>query len=1039
MRGLINKFFKHDKAVLLILFAIFIFGVKSYINLPKESNPDIEIPILYIPLFLQGISPEDSEKLLIKPLERKLKSVSGVDEMQGYAYEGGGYVMLKFLTGTNIKTSISDVRAKIDEAKPEMPQNLTDITVREVNLSLFPVLNVILSGELNDRTLKTIAQNLKDKIESIPEVLSVDVNGTRDEVIEINISQKTLDNYKLNFDSISQTISRNNFLIQAGALSTQTGIFSIKVPGILNNIEEIRNIPIRVENGNLLRMRDIAEIRETYKDFRTVARMNGKKAVVLEISKRMGTNILSVIEDVKKTIEFEKQYIPNGIEITYSQDTSETIRDMIRDLMNTIILAIIIVFFIIFSQLGLRSALLVSIATPGSFFVGIIFISLMHLTINMVVLFSLVLAIGMLVDAAIVIVEYADRQMIGGVDRREAFREASTHMFWPSVAASITTKVVFLPLLFWPGTTGEFMKYLPLTLVSTLLGSLFMALVFIPVVGSYLGKPKKLSEKEKQHIDAIESGDFEKLTGMSKQYSRILDKALSMPKLTVIGVIGLLIAIIVLFSVFNVGIEFFPDVEPDNATVDIRARGNLSIQEKNTIMKEVESKILDMSNEVAVFYTKVGSSGRSSINNDAIGRISLEFANWKKRRKANVILNDIKDRMQKIPGIIVRTDKEQKGPSGGKAVQIELSSRNTSLLEKSVDKLIGYMNEVGGFTDIDDGKALPMFDFELVIDREKAALNKVDIASLNSLIPLITDGVLVGKFRGDKYDEEIDINIRFDKEERNLSRLDGLKISTTNGMIPITNFIQIRPIKKVASLYRNNGVRVRAVASNIAPGLIANNLTKALLEKVKNDKEWDPSVIIGLKGQEKDMRETQKFLGTAFLMAIMGMTVALVTQFNSLFMAILILTAVFFSFIGVLLALLVTMKPFGIVMCGVGVITLAGIVVNNNILLIDAYFSLLNRGVERFKAIEQAAISRLRPIILTSVTTAIGLLPMILSLNIDFLKFSIDIGAPSSQFWTQLSTAIAGGVLFATILTLFFTPAVLTLHARFIIKHEKQK
>jgi multidrug efflux pump len=1039
MRGLISWAIKHDKAVILMLLAIFLFGIMSYRSLPKEENPDIQIPILYIPLILQGISPEDSERLLVKPLERKLKSIEGIDELKCYAFEGGANVIMEFQSNIDIKKAINDVRAQVDEAIPEMPENLRDITVKEVNLSLFPVLNIILTGDsINDRELKKIAKNLKDRIETIPEVLSATINGDREEVIEINVSQKILDVYQINFYEIAQILYKNNVLIQAGALSTDTGNFSIKVSGMFNNVDDIKNTPIKVNGNNILKIKDIGEVRETYKDYETIARVNGKKAMVIEVSKRTGTNIMTTIDEVKKIVEEEKTFISKNVNVVYSQDSSNRITDMISELLNSIFIAVIIVFFVIAYELGFRSALLVSVAIPGSFFAGIIIISMMKLTINIMVLFSLILAIGMLVDAAIVVTEYADRKMIDGIPRLEAYKESAIHMFWPSVAASLTTKIVFLPLLFWPGTTGKFMKYMPLTLVSTLIGSLFMALIFIPVLGSYFGKPKELSQKEIENVKAIENGEFDKLEGITKKYHNALDYALKKPKTTIYSIFGLLFIIIILFGFLNAGFEFFPDVESDNATVDIRARGNLSIDEKNRILREVESKILDMNQYIKIFYSKIGLVGRTVINSDMIGRIYLEFGDWKSRPKVNVVLDEIKNRLKDVPGIIVEANKENKGPSSGKDVQIQLSSRNPDLLTDGVEKILKYMKDIGGFVDIDDGKPLPMIDYQLKIDRERAALNGVDVASLNSVIPLLTNGVILSKFRGDKYDEEIDIIARFNRDERDIMKLQTLNVVTQNGIVPITNFVEIVPIEKVASIERNNGMRSRMIQANVAEGFVANNLTKAITNAKNRDSEWNNDVIVSFKGQEKDMRETQTFLKNAFGSAIIGMIITLVLQFNQIFMAFVILTAVFFSFIGVLLALVITMQPFGVVMCGVGIITLAGIVVNNNILLIDAYLTLLKQGVERFKAIEQAAVSRLRPILLTSVTTSIGLLPMVFSMSINLMKLEVDFGAPSSQWWVQLSTSIAGGVLFATILTLFFTPAVLTLHAKFLVSRSSR-
>lgn len=1042
MRPLIKAFLRHDRAVIMILLAIFLFGVMNYAALPKEENPDVQIPLLYIPVFLQGISPQDSEKMIIKPLERKLKSISGIDEMTGIAYEGGGYIKLKFESDVNIKQVINEVRAKIDEARPEMPDNIDEIVVHEINFSDFPVLNIILQGNAGERDFVRAARDLKDKIETIPEVLKVEKTGLREEVVEITIKPSALEIYHLDISEVERIVSLNNFLIQAGSLKTTDAQFSLKVSGMFETTQDIENLPIKVDGQKLLLLKDIATVKETFKDYENIARVNGEKAVVLEISKRAGKNIIETIETVRQVVEKEKAFLPNNIKIIYSQDNSTKIKDMLDELVSSIIIAVAIVFAIIVYELGTRSALLVSVAIPGSFFVGIIIITLMNLTINVVVLFGLILAIGILVDAAIVVVEYADRKMIGGMKPGEAYLNSATDMFWPSVAASLTTKIVFLPLLFWPGTVGEFMKYLPLTLLSTLIGSLFMALMFIPVLGTYFGRPKKLSLEQIEKIEAIEEGKVENLSGIVKTYAITLNNALKRPWLVLGTISGILITVIILFKFFGRGSEFFPKIEPNNATIDIHARGNLSIYQKDDILKEIEKLILPkFSSEVRVFYTKVGKVNERLVNSDIIGSISLEFAPWKKRRKAEVILNEMRSIISnEISGVTVTIQKEQKGPGSTSDIELEIVGRDDQLLLESVDKVLDYMKKIGGFVDIDDSKPLPMIDFELVIDRQKAALNKINIASLNALIPLMSEGVEVSKFRGGDYDEEIDIIVRFQTEYRNLTQLQNLHIySNGAGMVPLSNFATFRPIQKLASIEHSNSSKVRTVKANVSPGLVANNQLQAILKMAAEDPNWSEKALLIPKGDSKDMKKTSSFLLKAFIGAITGMIITLVLQFNSVIMALIILSAVFFSVTGVLIALMITMQPFGVVMCGVAIITLAGIVVNNNILLIDAYLKLVAEGVDRLVAVQRAAISRLRPIILTSLTTAIGLLPMVLTLNINLVDFEFGFGAPSSQWWVQLSTSIVGGVLFATVLTLFFTPSVLTIYSVYIQNKDKKR
>lgn len=1038
MNQLIDVSISHARAVIMVLLLVLVAGSSAYNNVPKEMNPDVQIPYIYVSMHHEGISPEDAERLLIRPVEKELRTIEGVKEMTANATLGHASVMLEFRAGFDKDRALQNVRDKVDIAKPKLPVDTDEPSVNEVNFSLFPVVNVILTGQIPDNAFINLAKKLRDKIEEIPSVLSVDIAGNREESVEIIINPLTLESYNLTTDIIA-TVLGNNRLVAAGNMNMKNGAFAIKVPGLLEDLEDILTLPVKANGDAVITIGDIATVRKTFKDVEGYARVNGKSALVLQVSKRTGENIIGTIDKVRATVEETKPYWPDGISVYYAQDQSHTIRDMLGELQNGVLLAIILVMVVIIYFMGVKPSLLVALSIPGSFLFGILVIAAMGLTLNIVVLFSLILSIGMLVDDAIVVVEYANRRMAEGVPYTKAYGEGAKRMVWPITSSTLTKIIVFVPLLFWPGIIGQFMKYLPLTLIATLSGSLLMAIIFIPALGSIAGKMEHHDDEATHNLHISETGNLAELRGFMGGYARLLERVLKRPVLFTIGTFASLIIVIILFGKFGAGTEFFPAVEPDNAQVQVRARGNLSAEEKDRIVRTVEARILDMNKEIKVFYArsgKIAGDFGAKLPEDTVGLITLEFANWRDRRKAKDILTEIRERTKDIPGIVIETQEQQGGPTALKPIQIELSSINPDLLEPEMLRLKDALAKFGGVIDITDNRPTPAIEWQMDINREQAARYGIDVTTLGSFVRLLSNGLVVTNYRPDESDDEVDILLRFPADDRTLKQLETLRVMTPNGAVPISNFVTLKPKQKVGQIDRTGGRRSVLIEANVAAGILPNAKIAEIIEWLKANRP-DPQIVIKFKGDQEQQQETGAFLGSAFSLSLFGMLLMLVWQFNSIYYGIVIMSAVFLSTGGVMLGLLVTGQPFGIVMCGLGIIALGGIVVSNNIIFIDTYQLLRRQGMGAYEATLRTGTQRLRPILLTAATAVLGLLPMVFQMNLDFATREVTFGAPSTQWWTQLSTAIAGGLTFATILTLFFTPCLLLLGDRVSARFRK--
>jgi len=841
-----------------------------------------------------------------------------------------------------------------------------------------------------------------------------------------------LESYGLDGPQLVQFFRSSNQLVAAGNLDTGTGKFAVKVPGLFETFSDLQSMPLRTDGDSVVTVRDIAEIRRSFKDAQNLARINGEQAIAINIVKRTGENVIETIEAVRALVDTESKNWPDGVQVSYTLDQSNDIRNMLKDLQNNIISAILLVMIVCVAALGFRSALLVGIAIPGAFLSGILIIYVMGLTVNIVVLFSLILSVGMLVDGAIVVTEYADRKMNEGMDRVRAYAQAAKRMAWPIIASTATTLAAFAPLLFWPGTAGEFMKYMPITLIGVLLSSLAMALIFVPVLGAMFGKPSVVLTEDDNNLDPDDPKNMDRAKGFMKYYLAVLRFTMKIPLVILFGVFGLLIIVQIAYATFGKGVEFFPDIEPEYAKVLVEARGNLSVYEQADLVKQVEDRIIGHSG-IKLVYSEIGSSsqgGNDEAPADTIGQITLEFTDWQTRDGADSILKDIRNDTSDIAGIKIQTRKLQGGPPKGKAVQINVATKFPDLLPDAIETVNRGLREVGDFIDFEDTRALPGIEWELQVDRAQASKFGIDIATIGQYVRLVTNGLIVSDYRPDDSDEEIDIVIRHKQEDRTLSQLDRTRIESSEfGQIPVSNFVTRAPKDAVGTINRIDQRRVITVKADLPPEInVADKVEEVKDWLAENRADFDPRISIEFTGQDEDQKESQEFLVKAFAVALFMMALILVTQFNSFYSAFLILTAVIMSTIGVFIGLLVIGQPFGIIMSGTGVIALAGIIVNNNIVLIDTFDYLHKvKKLAVADAILMTGYQRLRPVLLTTITTVCGLIPMVTQINIDFIARDITVGAPSTQWWVQLATAIVFGLVFSTILTLVVTPSALML------------
>ena len=1012
-----------QSTVLVLLLFIVLAGVFAYSDLPRESTPDINIPYVFVTTTYEGVAPEDMETLITIPIERKLKGISGVEEVRSTSAEGISTIAIKFLPSVDIDDAVQKVRDKVDLAKQDLPAELPDDPViTEANFSDFPILQVVLSGPFSLRRLKKFAETFEDSFEAVPGVLDVKIIGGLEREIHVEFDLDRVRAYNVPFSTLIQAVMGANVNMPSGSVDIGDAKYLVRVPEDYKNPAEIFSIVAFVRDGKPVYLRDLAVIRDLYKDPVSRSRINGTQSVTLSITKRTGENLLRINDQIRAEVERLRPEMPPTLKIDLTADASRDVRMMVKELENNILSGLVLVLVVILIFIGGRSAIFVALAIPYSMLITFFLLWSLGITLNMVVLFSLVLALGMLVDNGIVIVENIYRHMQEGMGRAEAARVGTDEVAWPVITSTLTTLGAFFPLLFWPDIMGEFMSYLPRTLILALTASLFVALVINPV----------LSARYQTAKPAPAESDGRRMPLIKRVYSRLLEWSLDHRLVVVCFSFVLLIASFVAFGAFGRGVEFFPDVDPNRAYVHIKAPEGTNLDASDRLVKQAEKVVLQYP-DIEFVIANVGSEGGNPFESGGVGthisRITLDFLESSKRsRSSKEVVAEIRKRLLGIiTGAEVRVEKAEEGPPTGKPVNLEIAGPDIRELGELAAQVRRLIKDVPGLVDLKDDFVKGKPEIKVEVDKEKAALLGLDTRTIATTVKTAVGGYKVGVYREGK--DEYDIIARLPERDRN--SLEGIQRITVAGAggqpIPLTSLATVKLGSGLGSINRLDQKRVVTVSSDVS-GRLANEVIMDIADRVKNI-SWPRGYSYRFTGEQREQEKASDFLSKAFIACLFIIFLILVTQFNSAVTPFIILTAIVLSLIGVLLGLLVTGTAFGIIMTGVGVISLAGVVVNNAIVLIDYYNQLKAEGMETRAALVKAGQVRFRPVMLTAITTILGLIPMATAVSFNFVDFQWEIGGESSQWWGPMAVAVIFGLAVATLLTLVVVPVLCSLAA----------
>ncbi|MDJ0921579.1 MAG: efflux RND transporter permease subunit [Henriciella sp.] len=1028
MNSLIDGAIGRARMVLAILVVALIAGSMTYINLPKEADPDVPIPFVGVTIPLEGVSPEDAERLLVRPVETELQAIEGVKQIDSFGLEGAGQIVIEFEVSFDQDQAVLDVQEKVDLAQREFPEEAREPIVEEMNASLFPILAINLYGDAPERGLYRIGQALKDELKGLDGVLEARLQGDREEVMEITVDPAKLEAYNISYQEILAVVSNNNRLVPAGRIDMGEGRFPVKVPGLIKTAQDAFDLPVKSAGDSSITLADVSTVRRTFKDREQYAKFNGQPAVTIQVIKRTGANILDTVAEVEAVIERTQPTWPDTINVTLTSDMSEMIDEQLGQLQASIAVAVVLVMIIVVAALGLRSAGMVGLAIPGSFVMAFLMLGLFGYTINMMVMFGMVIAVGILVDGAIVVVEYADRKMAEGLHRKQAYAMAAKRMFWPIVASSATTLAAFFPFLFWDSLVGKFMSYLPITLIFVLVASLVMALIFLPVLGSVMGG-RGASETNNGLVEVSGvDGDPLEASGWFGRYARATSALIARPILVTLGAVAILISIFVWFASTPHKSELFLDVEPEQLYVFVQAQGNLSADEEYEIVDRAIERLLPIDGIESIASTS-GSEGSGSFNFDGtssppldtIGRVLINLKDRDDGYDGRITEQEIRDALVGVPGLRTEVRKLEQGPPVGKDVQIAVRSNDNVALYQVAGEIRAFVDTMDGLREVEDTRPLPGIEYQLNVDRAQAAKFGVDVSQVGAAVQLITNGILVGRYRPDDALDEVDIRVRLPESERSVEALDRLRIATPGGQVPLSQFVTRQPAQKITKIDRRDGKRVITIRANaIEQGEGAAKVTE--IREWMETANLNPAVDMQFEGADEDAAEANAFFQMAALASLFLMGIILLWEFNNFYHVVLTLSAVILSTAGVLIGIQLVLPYISVLMIGTGVVALAGIVVNNNIVLIDTFQRLQRDGRNAEQAAIAAAAQRIRPILLTTLTTICGLLPMVFMMNVSFLDGSISFGGVTAEWWVPLATAVVFGLGFSTMLTLIVTP-----------------
>jgi multidrug efflux pump len=1014
---------KNRTTVAVLGLIIVILGVSSYIALPREAFPDIPVPHILISTFYEGVAPEDLESSVTMKIEKELTGIRGVKQVTSSSAEGMSMIDVEFTPDVRTEVALQRVRDRVDLAKGELPQDAEDPVVKEINIAEMPIIYISISGDVSPIQLKEIADELQDALETLPGILKVNVMGALEPEIRMEFDPERLAMYNLVLPEIMSLIPTENVNISAGGLETPGTKFNVRVPAEFVAPEEVGHLLIATRNGRPIYLADVADVRGTFKDRSTISRLNGVDNVTLTVQKRIGANVVHVSDAVRAVLAKAQEQAPGAVKFDITFDMSKYIRSTVADLENNIAAALILVVGILLIFLGWRPSMIVAMIIPLSLLITFFVIQALGYTLNMIVLFSLVLVLGMLVDNAIVIIENIYRHMQLGYSRLEAARLGAGEVAWPVITSTLTTVAAFLPMMFWPGIMGDFMKYLPITLTIGLLASLFVALVFNPTISSvWAGQLPK--PRQRNHW-------------FMRGYRRFLRVGLSNPGMTLILAVLVLVGVTILYAKMGKGTELFPQGDPERAVIDVRMPQGTNITETDRIMRLIEERIQPEKPWIEHMITNVGSAGGqtliASTGGPHLANVTLVFYDYLVRQRPSTeVIAEIRQKLADIPGAEVKVAKQKDGPPTGAPVTVRIIGKDFKTLEQLSEKAKRIIADVPNLVNLQSDLEATRPELAFTVDRRKAVLLGVNTATVGNFLKMAVFGTKVGTYR--QYNDEYDITVRLPKADRvSIDDLYRLQIPNVTGQaVPLSALGAFDYRGGFGTINRINQKRVVTLTAD-AEGRLS---TAVLADVQKKLARFDlpAGYEVRYAGERETQDESTAFLSKAFVIALLLVTLILVIQFNSLLVPLIIMTTVILSLIGAMIGLLVWQLPFGIIMTGIGVISLAGVVVNNAIVLLDYTQKLQARGMDLLAAATEAGITRLRPVLLTAGTTVIGLIPMAIGVSYDFHTFSWALKSESTQFWANMAVVVMFGLTFATILTLVVVPSLYVMLTRLALR-----
>lgn len=1104
---------KNKTTVYIFTALLVFFGIFSYNQMPRELMPEIVVPYIFIQTVYPGNSPEDIENLITRPIEKELKGMQGVKKVTSASYQDVSTIVVEFNTTVQVKQALQDTKDRVDKSKSKLPGDLqTDPLVMDLDFSEFPIVNVNLSGEFSMRDMKRYAELLQEEFEGLKEISEVNIRGIDEREIQVNVDPFKMEATGLTFEDVALAIQLENITMGAGEFTADQTRRVIRTVADYTSMEQISNTIVKINFGKPVYIRDVAEVVDTYKERSTIARLDNKPVVTLSVTKKSGENILNASDNVRKTIESLKDggYLPRNLEVTVTDDNSVYIRDEIQNLENSIIIGVILVVLVLYLFLGFRNALFAGLAIPLSMFMSFIILDQRGTTLNNMVLYSLILALGMLVDNAIVVVENVYRLYSSGYSLMNATKKGVSEIAYPIIASTLTTLAAFFPLLMWEGIVGEFMKVLPQTLIIVLASSLFVALILNPpFIAAYMridDIKSKLNWKKQLKIAGIIVAvsipfylmraflfanilmtvallisfnlailrplarwfQTRFLVWLENMYTRQLRHALRgyNPVIYFAGTVFLLIFSVMFYFSRSPKVVFFPDTDPQTVYITMELPLGTSIDRTDDVSRQVEdiiSSTLTPYNRIVRSVTTTVGNGKGGMfenatsPNKSLTAVSFEEYKLRDGVSTGKIMQELTRNLDGFVGAKIFVEKEDNGPPVGSPISIDISGAEFDMLLRVTDDFVRLIEDdrIPGIDELTLNINVNQPEMLIHIDREKARLFELSTQVIAAQLRNSLYGYDVGNYKDGE--DEYDIFLRLKEQYRNdVSILMNQKIHINDNKIPISAVATFEYSSTYDKINRSNHKRVVTITSNVEEGFNANQINTRI-KQVLDAYDMPSGYTYEFSGEQQEQAESSQFLFFALLVALALITTILVTQFNSFIRPLIIMVTVIFSTIGVFLGLGLFKMEFVIIMTGIGIISLAGIVVNNGIVLVDYIDQLRLRkkqdmGIDpegflppemQIETLVQAGRTRLRPVLLTAITTVLGLIPLAIGFNFNFLTLytsfdpAFSYGGESVAFWGPMSWTVIFGLTFATFLTLVIAPVMYMLTIRINYRFNK--